>query len=246
MTAFVVVPCLLEGRAQLDARFPQRDKSSEGTIGDAAHQKEASSHNPDETGTPEFSDHDGKNEVRAWDADKDLRDPHGVTAEELVQMVVTKARAGGFSWIRYIIYNKRIWHRKDNFTTRTYTGSNPHTDHVHFNSDFTQAADTVTGTNWHFNELGSSSPTVPTSSILNKGDEGPAVTNLQLFFNRTFPAYRYDVDVLRGHVIEVDGKFGPQTEAWVKEFQSRTHLRVDGIVGPKTTAELKKYGYKTA
>jgi peptidoglycan hydrolase-like protein with peptidoglycan-binding domain len=42
--------------------------------------------------------------------------------------------------------------------------------------------------------------------------------------------------------IVVDGQFGPQTEAAVKEFQQGEGLTVDGIVGPLTWAALPDGG----
>lgn len=165
---WVVVPALLEGRAQVDARFPNRDKSSEGTIGNQLHAVTTSSHNPDKTGKPEYADGDAFDEVRAWDMDKDLNDPV-VTAEMLVQMWLKKLRAGEMRWIRYIIFNHRIWHRRDDFVEREYTGSNPHEDHVHINSDFNDYADTVTNTSWHLDEL----PTGNSSDLVVDGELGP-------------------------------------------------------------------------
>lgn len=154
MSNWIVVPALLEGRDQMDQRFPNRDHASEGTIGDQAHQGSASSHNPDETGRPEFSDHDGVNEVRAIDFDKDLNDAGGVTMEQVVQLWLTLLRSGQMWWIRYVIYKGRIWHRRDNFVTRKYNGTDQHESHVHITNDFTNAADTVRNTNWHLDELG--------------------------------------------------------------------------------------------
>lgn len=245
--SWMVVPNLKEGRDQLDARFPNREHGAEGFVGDLAHQSEASSHNPDETGRPEFSDHDGKDEVRAWDADKDLNDPT-VTMEQVVQHLLAGARSGKFWWIRYIIYKRRIWHKRDGFVTRAYTGSNPHDDHAHINSDFTQEADTVTGTNWEFAALGQVQPAPapsPASGVRNleEGVKGDDVRHLQQFFHDVFPIYRNYVAVKRWQMISVDGDFGPQTKAWVQEFQRRTGLVRDGIVGPNTRAKLKVYGY---
>lgn len=244
---WVVVPCLKEGRDQLDHAYPNREHGAEGFIGDRSHQENPSSHNSDETGKPEFSDHDGIDEVRAWDADKDLNSANGLTMEDEIQRLIAGLRAGKFWWIRYIIYRSRIWHRRDNFVTRVYTGSNKHDDHAHFNSDFTQSADGATGTNWEW--ASTSTPTNPSSPpaddhVLWQGSKGDEVRWLQEFLRATFPAYRNNVTIKRGQLISVDGDFGPQTAAWVKEFQRRTRIGVDGEVGPITRGQLRRYGYR--
>jgi hypothetical protein len=151
-TEWKVVPNLEEARHQLDEEFPHRDHESDGGIGNEAHARETSSHNPDKSGSAEWKDGDSKNEVRARDFDKDLKDP-SVTMEMVVQLWVKLARAGVLWWVRYIIFNGRIWHKRDGFKTRTYTGKNKHDKHVHVNSDFTQKADEVTGTNWRLKDL---------------------------------------------------------------------------------------------
>ena len=107
--AWFVVPNLNELLDQLNVRFPARDKSSDGSIGDTSHQASSSSHNPDRSGNPEYRDGDAADEVRARDFDADLRDPLGVTAEMVVQHIVTMARAGRLPHLRYVIFNKRIW-----------------------------------------------------------------------------------------------------------------------------------------
>lgn len=60
------------------------------------------------------------------------------------------------------------------------------------------------------------------------GSEGVAVRGLQ----RRLIAAGFDID-------EIDGRFGPRTEAAVRAFQERSELDVDGIVGPRTWERLK-------
>jgi N-acetyl-anhydromuramyl-L-alanine amidase AmpD len=66
--------------------------------------------------------------------------------------------------------------------------------------------------------------------LLFRGSEGPQVAELQS---------RLKTEPYAGQ-LQVDGQFGPATEAAVKEFQRRTRgLRVDGIVGPATSAAMR-------
>lgn len=76
------------------------------------------------------------------------------------------------------------------------------------------------------------------------GSKGDRVTALQRGLKLAFPAYKNAVKVQRGTALHVDGSFGTQTEAWVREFQKRAGLVVDGVVGPKTVAKLATYGIK--
>lgn len=68
------------------------------------------------------------------------------------------------------------------------------------------------------------------------------IRKLQQGLRTKFPAYRRKVNVKRGQLIAVDGIDGPQTRAWVKEFQRRTGLKSDGIAGPATKAKAAQYG----
>lgn len=152
--AWVVVPCLNELRDQLDEVAPGRDRASDGSIGDTSHSAGKSSHNPDRTGNPEHRDGDQADEVRARDFDADLRTP-GLTMLEVVRHLVTGARAGRFWWLRYIIFQGIIYSRSTEpaWQARKYTGANSHHHHAHVNSNFTQAADTVRGTDYGLEEL---------------------------------------------------------------------------------------------
>jgi len=66
-------------------------------------------------------------------------------------------------------------------------------------------------------------PYIPTTR---RGDSGTWVYLVQ------------DSLVYHGYSITVDGVFGAQTEAVVKQFQTARGLAADGIVGPATWAEL--------
>lgn len=70
------------------------------------------------------------------------------------------------------------------------------------------------------------------------------IRKMQQSLRNNFPAYKNFVSVKKGQLITVDGIDGPQTRAWVKEFQKRTGLTVDGIVGPKTIKKMRQYGIR--
>lgn len=150
--AWEVVPVLEDLRLQLNAIAPNRDKSSDGGVGDTSHAAGRSSHNPDRTGNPEYDDGDLDDEIRARDFDVDLRVP-GLTARMVVNHLVKGAREGRFWWLRYIIYDGVIWTAGNGWESRTYTGSNPHDKHFHVNSQFNQRSDNYTGANYHLEEL---------------------------------------------------------------------------------------------
>lgn len=141
MTAWQLTAGLDNLRRQVNARWPGRDKASDGTIGDAAHQAEVSGHNPDDTpgSRPEWDgDPDTMPEVRAWDMDSDLREP-GTTA----QMVVDHIRGlpGVSNVLRYMIYASKIYQASNGWAAETYTGPSKHDEHIHFSGARSQAAD---------------------------------------------------------------------------------------------------------
>lgn len=63
--------------------------------------------------------------------------------------------------------------------------------------------------------------------FLRRGSSGEGVLELQKALNA------------RGWRLEEDGKFGPATEAALREFQGRTGAKVDGVVGPETVGKLQ-------
>lgn len=254
-THWEMVPALDEGRDQLNKRFPKRAKGAEGGIGDKAHEKTITSHNPDdESGVKaEYNDHDGKHEVRARDFDKNLNDAGGKTMEDVVQLWIKALRAGKMKWVRYIIYAGRIWHRRDNFATHTYTGKNKHNDHAHVNSDFTTYADTVTGTDWLLDTLTNppKTPKPPAKGTPTKlavdGKLGPMTCKrLQQILGipqtgkmDSFTTKR--VQTVLNHTVDkhlaIDGSFGPKT---IRALQRYLKSPVDGIISKPVSEVVKR------
>lgn len=135
MASWTLVGSLEDLRGEFNRECPERDKASDGSIGDTAHQHEDSDHNPDETGATSYEDSDNINEVHAIDVDSDLRRP-GVTMQDCVDIIVERHRTGQMAVLQYVIYNRRIWSRSWGWTARAYTGASAHTEHAHFSARY--------------------------------------------------------------------------------------------------------------
>jgi hypothetical protein len=105
-------------REQIDDDYPERNRTSDGWIGDARHSARKSDHNPDKNGI-----------VRALDIDKDLR-AHKEEAHSVVEKIRQCGKRGD-KRIKYIIFDGRIASPILNWKWRTYKGINPHRHHFH-------------------------------------------------------------------------------------------------------------------
>lgn len=101
-------------RDQINAAYPQRNKASDGTIGDAAHAASVSDHNPDGSGV-----------VRALDITHDPA--HGCDIDKLTDQLA----ASRDSRISYLIANRLITGPDYGWSWATYYGDDPHTNHFH-------------------------------------------------------------------------------------------------------------------
>lgn len=210
-------------------------------IGDRAHQTSPSDHNEDDTpgSKSEQTDSDNLPEHRAID----VMIGTGFSKDAAITLKnrLTR-RPENQKRLKYVILFDKIYSAKRNFEEAQYTGE--YHSHVHVSGN---AADDENETPWSIDVGDDPAPTIPPKSgprELKLGSTGADVGRLQQFLRNNFPIYRNFVNTKRGQLISVDNDFGPQTRAWVIEFQRRTGLVRDGIVGPQTRSKLAGYGYK--
>lgn len=114
-----LAPCLVELFEEADKRDPNRDRTSDGTIGDVAHSARTSDHNPD----------DGWVCAADIDDDDDQANP-GVDLLRAHLVATQDPR------VKYLIRNGTIWKAYANnglpaWTPQVYTGLNDHSHHLH-------------------------------------------------------------------------------------------------------------------
>lgn len=105
---------------QIDSLAPKRKKASDGWLGDKAHQKVVSDHNPNPLGV-----------VLALDVTHDPK--NGADMQKIADSIFDDKD----NRIWYIIFNKRIRYMGGKW--QPYYGSNPHTKHAHFNNVHTRS-----------------------------------------------------------------------------------------------------------
>lgn len=108
-------------REQFDDSFPDRDRRSDGWIGDTRHAARPSDHNPDsKTGV-----------VRAIDIDRDVSGtPKPDLMPDIADQIRLAAKAGE-KRISYIIFAGKIASSKKGWAWRPYDGINKHNHHCH-------------------------------------------------------------------------------------------------------------------
>lgn len=119
--AWYLAPSLAQLRTEIDALWPGRDRTSDGSVGDTSHLARKSDHNPD---------YSAGGIVRAVDIDEDLI--AGLTAAgeamPLVEQIIRDRR------VAYVVYEGRIWQSPAVFARggwQAYSGVNAHRHHVH-------------------------------------------------------------------------------------------------------------------
>ena len=116
-------------RLQVDDAFSNRQRSSDGWLGDARHSSRTSDHNPDANGV-----------VRAIDISRNLS---GAKEPDIMPDLADQIRLcakRGDKRISYVIFNGKICSRKSLWRWVAYKGINPHVKHCHVS--FTKKGDT--------------------------------------------------------------------------------------------------------
>ena len=191
-------------------KFPGRNTRNDGTIGDEAHRKRVSDHNPNIS-------LGGKGIVTALDITHDPA--HGFDALAFAESLRLQKEPR----VKYVIFNGRI------FSSETHPwewrdrnkGAGDHSEHVHVSVvDDPKLFDDTSP--WSFDMSGAATgKTMAFPPKLKRGDSGPAVHDLQSLLG-----------------IEADGRFGDDTDAAVRAFQANNNLFVDGVVGSHTWGVL--------
>lgn len=208
MAAWRVATALDVLLQQINAKFPNRSKASDGSIGDASHASRGSDHNP-------WVQKAGQGIVTARDF---THDPlHGLDSEHLAECL----RVNRDPRLKFIISNRKICSfDKESFKWRPYTGKNAHNHHVHvsvrenpelFDSDKPWNLDNYV----QVSTAPKDKPHVSPKDVVKIGTSGDLVKQLQ---TKLF----------------VTGMFDRRTEEAVKQLQETHGLVVDGIVGPTT------------
>ena len=212
-------------RAQIDQKWPKRDRRSDGWIGDASHAARKSDHNPD---------WDSGGIIRAIDVDRD-----GVNIDAIIETFLNDPRAWYVIWNRRIRYGKYVTGVPQGW--RPYSGANAHTQHAHFSvrkvGNFDRQARA-----WTWRGLPDTTPSKTPRAKWEIARDATArflspsrLRKLQAGMRKVFPSYSKSAP---------DGKYGPKTYAAITTFQKKVRLTPDGIPGPKTHAALSRYGVR--
>lgn len=200
---------LIQLREQINKKYPNRSKVSDGAVGDEAHATRASDHNP-------WIKEGDMGIVTAIDVTNDPQS--GLSSRAFAVALIQSMDLR----IKYIIANGQIASGSDGpapWQWRKYSGKNPHNHHFHISvKSAKKHYDDVR--EWSIGAVKEPPPQEPPEEhrpVLKKGMEGDSVRELQL---------------LLGEI--VDGVFGEEVENAVKQRQREAGIIEDGIVGAHT------------
>lgn len=229
-------------RLEANLANPGRDKTSDGTIGDAAHATRSSDHNP-------WVIVSGLGVVRAIDLDIDGLDLP--TAFERARQLAVAGRLPQIAGGGYLILNRRI--TSPNFDRwNPYNGPNPHVAHGHGSMSLNVAGFDSRAAWGIFGSAPVPTPPLPGngwtgpdltgvgSSLRGvKGNNGQRVANMQQQLKTRYSLYAKHLGV--------DGWWGDQTTGVLREFCRRSGIVTPDtglVLGPRTAAALLAGGIR--
>lgn len=222
--SYYLAPSLVALRNEINARYPKRDKSSDGWIGDTSHAARKSSHNPD---------YANGGAVRGLDIDIDDNDPSRDLAQQVLDATIGDRRV----W--YVIHKGKLWSRTYDWRARDYAG-NPHNGHVHISLREIPGQWTDTGrwlnpekSAWRWNpavvsELAKIQEQFQIAAGVRKGERKRY---------HGVAAIQNALNVKAGADLPVDGWVGPDTLAAWKAYEKKA-----GGTGRLTTPDMKALG----
>jgi peptidoglycan hydrolase-like protein with peptidoglycan-binding domain len=185
-------------------------------------------------------------EGRAWDWMLSVNDPNQKAIADAVTTWLSapdaQGRPGAMArrfGIMYIIWNHKMWRAYDPARGwAAYTGSVPHTDHIHFSFSWDGA---YARTSWW------------TGKALTTIDLGPKATTPSPTTPPTTPAAVYSILVVGATGPDVvlaqkvigatpDGIFGPQTQAALRTWQASHGVKVTGQLDAATWGAMERLG----
>jgi hypothetical protein len=210
-------------RSEILAAYPN---TTIWTIGDQNHQRGDSDHNPNRYDV-----------VCAADVKAD----GGMDLAEFVAYLISHPHEN----LRYVIYRRKIYQRKNGFRAEDYHGSNPHDEHAHVSAgngpDGRSTKDYDSSDAWNIARLGSPVSPKPkppvndwTSQLMSElptlrmDSSGSSVERAQALLN------------VSGASLKEDGRFGSKTDYATRVFQRSKGLTSDGIIGRNTWSRLVK------
>ena len=200
-----------------------------GWIADAAHQGRCSDHNKDGVGV-----------VHAIDP---------MVTGESAKTIVTQGLAHHED-LEYMIHNRVIWSASSGWKPRKYTGTNPHTDHVHLSGKHGGSHEngaTCTGYDLRaeaatpvFDICPKPKPPAPKPPVKPPATHAPGT---RILSNKNPDMSGPDVVFVQEfigprHAGKADGKYGSKTAAGVRWYQAMRGIHVDGIVTPATWKQM--------
>lgn len=217
-----LAPSLVALRSEINARWPGRNRSSDGAIGDTRHQASTNSHNP--ARTPRGPGVGTQGAVHALDITA-----AGVDVGQVLDAVIGDPRV----W--YVIHGGRIWSRTTGWTGQVH-GGDPHNTHIHVNlreDSHAAAVDAETDTGRWFGRGGGSGR--GTSAQTRSAGTVRLTTTSTRTLQRALIARGYQIPS------GPTGWYGPETTAAVRSFQRAqgwSGSGADGLAGSETLRRL--------